>query len=146
MLNQSEDQMICHQYGDQQTSLWNNAIPIEEEYSCSTVIHHDPPAQFIPEFKNLRNASSYYIAIHGCSPSLMQKLWFNDYSAISKNNESFKNDEKSKVKNLLNDTYTCPHSKSFNYRIFQGPWFAEPHLCKEHFVWGSNQSYEGRLG
>ena len=142
MLNQTSEKMLCHKFGGQQVAIWNQLIPIEEQYSCSKTIHHSPAAEYIQMFKSLTNACSSYIAIHGCSPKLLETLW-------SHENLSSQSTVRSKTtvqtKTILNDSFVCTHGKHFDYKKFQNEWFASPHLCKEHFGFVSDQRYIGRV-
>lgn len=127
-LMQDKKKMLCHPFADQQFSIWMKHMT--KLYFHDTRLHHDPPASFTPEFKEMKNLCDSYIGIHGT------------YVEEMRNFAKVANDGAKEVETVPKFSRFCPF-KNFDYRKFSPKYYFRPKPCIQNPTW-KNSTFTGR--
>ncbi|XP_022791584.1 uncharacterized protein LOC111330874 [Stylophora pistillata] len=127
-LAQDKNKILCHPFADQQYSIWMKHMT--KLYFHDTRLHHDPPASFIPEFREMRNLCDWYIGIHGTYVDEMRK-----FAKVA-------NDGAKEIDTIPKFSTFCPF-KNFDHRRFSRKYHFHPKPCIRNPTWKGSK-FTGR--
>lgn len=127
-LAQDKNKMLCHPFSDQQYSIWMKNMT--KLYFHDTRLHHDPPASFMPEFREMRNLCDRYIGIHGTYVDEMRK-----FAKVA-------NDSAKEIGTIPKFSTFCPF-ENFDHRRFSRKYNFPPKPCIQNPTW-SGSKFTGR--
>ena len=139
-LSQKADKILCHPYGDQQISIWEQELGLDETgiiRSDNDRIHHSPPASYYPPFKKMANLCDHYIALHGVYKKDMYLFWKKRGHGTHRNYSRYSEIKTSKI---------CPYKPYLNWTITEGMYRQQPRPCSAKPKWQTRTLHQGREG
>ena len=122
-LAQDENKMLCHPFADQQIGLWMKNLT--KRYFHDPRLHHDPPASFMPKFKNMSNVCDSYVGVHGTYENQMRKFGQRD------------NDGEKPAMATPDFSRYCRTTR-FDHRVFGAKYNFQPRPCIENPTWNNS--------
>ena len=106
-----ENKMLCHPFADQQIGLWMKNLT--KRYFHDPRLHHNPPASFMPKFKNMSNVCDSYVGVHGTYENQMREFGQRD------------NDGEKPAMATPDFSRYCRTTR-FDHRVFEAKYNFEP--------------------
>ncbi len=135
-LAQDADEILCHPYGDQQISIWEQEIGLNQTElirADNERIHNSPPASFDKSLKKRPNLCHYYIAIHGLYKDDLLEFWNRRGNG---NGSEYSRYTETEVGGF------CPFEPYLDWTVMGGMYRQEPKPCHPKPFWDINAAFK----